>query len=52
MSDELDELIGTVDGDQDTECQRCHCLYTLRDGQYKTKYCDQCAREIILDNDL
>jgi hypothetical protein len=49
---ELDDMLGVVDGDEENECRRCHCLYLLRDGEFPTKYCDQCAHEIIIENDL
>lgn len=52
MTGELEELLGQVEGDQEHECQRCHELYMLRDGEEPTKYCDQCAHEIVEENYL
>lgn len=49
---DLDDILGVVDGDQEYECQRCHELYLLRDGDQPTKYCDHCAHKIIEEHEL
>lgn len=51
MENELKELLGEVDADTENECQRCHQLYMLREGEEPTKYCDHCAQEIAEEVD-
>lgn len=48
----LEDLLGVADGDQEDACARCGELFMVRDGDYRTKYCHDCAHAIIEGNDL
>jgi hypothetical protein len=54
MSDspDLDDLIGTEDGDHENECALCHRLYPVRDGDYRTKFCPECSNRSICGDEL
>jgi len=49
--DELEGLLATYDEDRDVECARCGRLFCVMAGDFQTRYCDTCARDLAIGDD-